>query len=341
MISRLSKPLIFVLALALVAAACSTSSNSPTTTSPPASTAPASSDSNALTGSVLISGSSTVEPISALNAEKFNTTNPNVSIAVEGPGTGDGFKKFCAGETDISDASRRIKDSEAEACSQAGISYIELEIAIDGISVLTGLENDVKCLAFVDLYALLGSESTGFSSWSDANDLAAQLGSTVAPYADVPLAVTAPGEESGTYDTFISLALKPVAKTRDTEKATRPDYVASPNDNVIIQGLSSSPTSLGWVGYAFFVENQDKVKAIEIDGGDGCVFPTTETIASGTYPLARSLYLYINTQKAAEKPAVAAYVDFYLSEEGLRSVAEAAYIPLASYEATVAAWDQR
>jgi phosphate transport system substrate-binding protein len=335
--SRFLKPFTALLVLAVVATACSAGASTPSSTS----TASTPSSSNSLSGSVLVSGSSTVEPITALNAEKFNKDNPNVSIAVEGPGTGDGFKKFCDGETDISDASRRIKDAEAEACAATGISYIELEIAVDGISVLTGLDNTVSCLAFEDLYALLGSESTGFTSWSDANELAAQLGSVVAPYPDVPLVITAPGEESGTYDTFISLALKPVAKVRDTDKATRPDYVASPNDNVIIQGLSSSPTSLGWVGYAFYVENRDKVKALEIDAGDGCVFPTDDTIATGTYPLARSLYLYVNTTKAAEKPEVAAFVDFYLSDEGLRSVSEAAYIPLGSYGDTVAAWDQR
>ncbi|GBE25195.1 phosphate-binding protein PstS precursor [bacterium BMS3Bbin02] len=330
--SRFLKPFTLSLALAVVATACAASASTPS---------PTSSASSTLSGSVLISGSSTIEPITALNAEKFNRDNPNVSIAVEGPGTGDGFKKFCAGETDISDASRRIKAAEAEACAAAGVSYVELEIAVDGISVLTGLDNDISCLAFKDLYALLGSESTGFTSWSDADDLAAELGSVVAPYPDVPLTITAPGEESGTYDTFISLALSPVAKARDTDKDARPDYVASPNDNVIIQGLSSTPTSLGWVGYAFYVANQNKVKALEIDGGEGCVFPSINTIQAGTYPLARSLYLYVNTAKAAEKPEVAAYVDFYLSPEGLRSVSEAAYIPLDSYDETVAAWNER
>jgi phosphate transport system substrate-binding protein len=156
-----------------------------------------------MSGSVVISGSSTVQPISTVVAETFNETNPDVQISVDGPGTGDGFALFCGGETDISDASRQIEDEEASACDKNGINYVELEIGLDGITVMTNPANsDVTCLNKGDLYALFGPESDGFSSWSDANDLAGEVGGT-GSFPDAPLEITAPGEESGTYDAFI------------------------------------------------------------------------------------------------------------------------------------------
>lgn len=294
-------------------------------------------------GSIFVSGSSTVEPISARNAEKYSAVNPDVTISVEGPGTGDGFKKFCNGETDISNASRPIKESEVEDCAANGIEYVELKIAIDGLSVLTSPRNPaVSCLAFADLYALIGPESVGFDNWSDANQLAGELGARNAPYPDAALVITAPGEESGTYDTFVELVIEEIADERGQEQAARLDYVASPNDNVIIDGIAGSDTSLGWVGFAFFVENTDKVSALAVDDGvSGCVEPTAETIASGTYPLSRPLFIYVNLGKAAEKPELAAYVDFYLSDDGLASVRETGYVELVDYAETRAAWAGR
>ena len=281
-----------------------------------------------LTGEVIVSGSSTVEPISARNAEKFNQDNPNVAISVDGPGTGDGFEIFCNGESDISDASRAIEQEEIDKCEQASIEFVELKIAIDGLSVITSTENDqVECLSFEDLYALLGPESTGFDNWSDAQDLANELGSDT-KFPDAPLRVTAPGEESGTYDSFVEIVLEDIAEERGQDPVSRPDYQASPNDNVIVEGISGSPTSLGWVGYAFVQANPEAVKALPVDGGDGCVEPTPETIASGEFPIARPLFIYINKAKAEEKPELAAYVDFYLSDEGLKSVSEVGYVDL-------------
>lgn len=335
-----------LLALALMATACGDDDAEPTTTAPSSgdTTAPPSGD---LSGSVNISGSSTVEPISALNAEKFSDANPGVAISVEGPGTGDGFALFCEGQTDISDASRAIKDSEAEDCAANGIEWIELTVAIDGLTVLTSPNNDaVSCLATSDLYALLGPESIGFDNWSDANDLAAELGAPHAPYPDAPLVITAPGEESGTFDTFVEFLIEGVAGGEDYEEtrgadAVRPDYVASANDNTIIQGIAGTDTSLGWVGFAFFQNNMDRVKALEIDAGDGCVEPTPRTIADGSYPFSRPLFIYVNAEAAASKPEVAAYVDFYLSDEGLGSVGEANYIRLADYGPIRGKWDGR
>lgn len=319
--------------VALVAAACSSDDGGDTDTTDA---------SGGAVGTLLISGSSTVEPVSALNAEAYRAINPEIGITVEGPGTGDGFKKFCAGETDISDASRQIKDSEIEDCAAAGIEFIELRFAVDGLSVITSVNNTaVSCLSFNDLYALLGPESLGFRSWADANGLAGELDGTTAPYPDAELVVTAPGEESGTYDSFVEIVLEDTADERGQDAAARPDYTASANDNVIIEGISGSDTSLGWVGYAFYLANQEKVSALEVDGGDGCVAPTPETIADGSYPIARPLFIYVNKAKAESNPALSGYVDFYLSEEGLANVDQAGYVRLADYGPVREIWESR
>ena len=306
----------------------------------------------ATAGAVVISGSSTVEPISSLVAEDFGAANDGFEYEVDGPGTGDGFARFCAGETDISDASRPIREEEVAACEAAGIRFVELKVAVDGISVITSPANDeVSCLSFLDLYALLGPESQGFDSWDAANDLADELsaelgedfGAPHAPYPDAPLEATAPGEESGTYDSFLELVFDDIAEARETDSVARPDYTASADDNVIIEGISGSDTSLGWVGFAFFEENADVVKAIEVDGGEGCVAPTAETIASNEYPISRDLFIYVNADKAAENQTLASFVDYYLSDEGIAAVEEAGYVPLTdeALEETRAAWEDR
>ncbi|MDP2350802.1 MAG: substrate-binding domain-containing protein, partial [Chloroflexota bacterium] len=242
-----------VLAATFVVAACggSAATTAPTqasATDAPATQAPAESQPATVEGSIVVSGSSTVEPISTGVAEAFAAMNPKFTYTIEGPGTGDGFKKFCAGETDISDASRKIKDEEAKACADAGIEYVEIKVAIDGMSVLTSVNNTaVSCLSFADLYALVGPESTGFGKWSDGAAIAKELGSnTVLP--DAELKITGPGEESGTFDSFVELAIQKIAEARGHKgETTRPDYTASANDNAIIEGISGSDTSLGWV----------------------------------------------------------------------------------------------
>ena len=303
-----------------------------------------------VSGSVTVSGSSTVEPISAANAEKFAGVNPDVNITVEGPGTGDGFELFCNGETDVSDASRPIDpDEEIPACEKNGIEFIELKVGIDGLTVMTNPANEsVECLSFKDLYALLGPESEGFDNWSDANELAEEIGAEHAPYPDAALDITAPGEESGTYDSFAELVLEDIAveerKQSEDGPFVRPDYQASANDNVIIQGIEGSETSLGWVGFAYFAQNTDGVRAIPIaEEGDACVEPTTESISSGEYPIARDLYIYVNKEEAASNPAVTAYIDFYMSDEGLASVNQVGYVDLPSetIEETRAVWESQ
>jgi len=305
--------------------AATTGTSAAPRTAAPATTTPAESAAAGVTGAIIVSGSSTVEPISTGVAEALAAANPGFTYTVEGPGTGDGFKKFCAGETDISDASRKIKDEEAKACADAGIEYVELKVAIDGMSVLTSANNTaIACLSFPDLYALVGPESTGFAKWSDAAAIAKELGSnTVFP--DAELTITGPGEESGTFDSFVEIALAKIAEARGKKgETTRPDYTASANDNAIIDGIAGSDTSLGWVGFAFAEENKDKVSEIAIskDANGTCVKPDAATIGDGSYPLSRSLYIYVNKAKAAANPAVVGYVDYYLAEGTIAKVLE-------------------
>ncbi|HEX2577797.1 MAG TPA: substrate-binding domain-containing protein [Aquihabitans sp.] len=301
-----------------------------------------------VSGSVTVSGSSTVEPITNFVREDFIAQNDQVDISVEGPGTGDGFELFCNGETDISDASRPIKEEEIAKCDEAGIEFVELEIGIDGLSVITAEGNPLECLSFADLYALAGPESEGFDRWTDAQDLATELGSDT-EFPDENLVVTAPGAESGTYDSFIELALADTAEARleegkieeDAVETTRADYSASPNDNTIIEGVTGDPGGFGWVGFAFADQAEGvKLMPISEEPGGECVEPTAETIQDGSYPISRSLYIYVNKAKAEENEALSAFVDFYM--EGLDGFVEAAdYIPLADNAATLEAWEAK
>jgi phosphate transport system substrate-binding protein len=299
-------------------------------------------------GEVFVTGSSTVEPISIRVGELAGElSGGDLAVTVEGPGTGDGFATFCAGGADITDASRQIREEELAACEEAGIEFIELEVAIDGLTVATGPENEaITCLDIPALYALLGPESEGFANWSDASELAAEVGSAYADvFPDEPLVISGPGEESGTYDTFVEFAIADLAEERVGEDSvfTRADYSSSPNDNLIVEGIEGSPTSLGWVGFAYYTAEAERMKAIEIDGGDGCVAPTVETIGDGSYPFARSLYIYVSAAAAADNPAVASYVDLYLSPQGLAQVAAAGYVdlPAERLQASVDAWAAR
>jgi phosphate transport system substrate-binding protein len=303
-------------------------------------------------GSVFISGSSTVEPISSLVADLFNEAGSPAQIDVEGPGTGDGFELFCNGESDISDASRPIQQEEVDACDANGIEFIEIEVAFDGISVLTSANNDaVECVTTEDLYALLGPESEGFSNWSDAQEIASALGSST-ELPDAPLDITGPGTESGTYDAFAELALGGPSEARaesgditeEQVETIRSDYASNSDDNAIIAGIESSDTSLGWVGFAFAEGAGDSVLEIPVDGGEGCIEPSIETIADGSYPLSRSLFIYVSVPSLEENPALEEYVDFYLQDTQLNEgVLEAGYVPLPEDRAAAAVerWESR
>ena len=300
-------------------------------------------------GNVTVSGSSTVEPISIAVAERFASVSPGSEVDVDGPGTGDGFQLFCQGDTDINDASRPIEAEEIQACADNGIEFIEIPIAIDGLSVLTSSGNDaVDCLSFADLYALVGPEAEGVENWADAQALATELGSTTT-LPDAPLDITGPGEESGTYDSFVELALKGIAEARaesgdvteDQVETTRPDYTSQADDNAILTAIEGSDSSLGWVGFAFAEQAGDLVKEVAIDGGDGCVEPSTETIGDGSYPLSRTLYLYVN-KASADRPEVDHFVDYYL-RGGLSAVEEVGYVALPddALAESSAAWSER
>jgi phosphate transport system substrate-binding protein len=334
--------LVGVLAFMLVAAACGGDDDN----NAGSSGASGSSGSGPVTGSITISGSSTVLPISNLVAEGFNEQNPDVGISVDGPGTGDGFVLFCQGQTDISDASRPIEPEEKKACKDGGINYVELAIGYDGITVMTNPDNSsVTCLNKGDLYALFGPESDGFDNWSDADELAKQVGGNDS-FPDQALDITAPGQESGTYDAFIELAGiedQAIADgiAEDKAAALRSDYQSSPDDNVIIQAMEGSPGALGFVGFAYAEQAGSGVQIIQVDGGDGCVEPTRDTIADQSYPLSRTLYIYVNTDKASSTPAVKAFVDYYLSDDGIKSaVTDAGYVDLPDdqIDATRTAW---
>ena len=316
---RLLTGLGVIVALMLVAAACGSDDETDTGSNGSGSDGSGSDTS----GEIFISGSSTVEPISVRVAELFEDIAPDVFVDVEGPGTGDGFKKFCAGESDISDASRAIKESEAEECAANGIDYTEILVGIDGIGVMTSENNSaVECVTFENLYGLIGPESDDVESWADANAIAGD------GLPDAPLTIFGPGEESGTYDSFIEIVIEDLAEERSQEATTRSTYSPSADDNVILTGIQSSDTSLGWVGFAF-AANASGVKLLEVDGGDGCVGATEETIASNEYPISRNLYIYVNDTKAAESAALSEFVDFYVSTGLDDAVADVGYVELA------------
>jgi phosphate transport system substrate-binding protein len=299
-----------------------------------------------VSGSINISGSSTVEPITSLAAESFTGENGDVDIAVDGPGTGDGFELFCNGETDISDASRTIEDEEAAACETNGVEYVELQIGYDGMSVLTSANNDAapECLSFADLYALIGPESEGFDNWSDAQALATELGSST-QLPDAPLELTGPGTESGTYDSFIEIALADIATERgQADDTTRTDYASSADDNVIIQNVEASDSSLGWVGFAFAEEAGDQVTEIPVsaEAGGDCVEPSADTIADNSYPLSRPLFIYVSKASVEDNPAVVPFVDYYL-ENLNQFVEDGGYVamPDDQVQSTTSAWEGR
>ena len=318
-----------VLAFSLTAAACGDDDDDASTSGGSDGGSEGGGD---VSGSINISGSSTVEPITSLAAESFTGENDGVDIAVDGPGTGDGFELFCNGETDISDASRQIEDEEAAAC--------------EGMSVLTSANNDAapECLSFADLYALIGPESEGFDNWSDAQAMATELGSST-QFPDAPLELTGPGTESGTYDSFIEIALADIATERgQADDTTRTDYASSADDNVIIQNIEASDSSLGWVGFAFAEEAGDQVTEIPVsaEAGGDCVEPSADTIADNSYPLSRPLFIYVSTAAADENAAVVPFVDYYL-ENLNQFVEDGGYVamPDDQVQSTTSAWEGR
>ena len=282
----------------------------------------------ALSGTVTIDGSSTVYPITELVAEEFQLANTGVQVPVAFSGTGGGFVKFCAGETDINDASRPIKaddDGEGLACETNGVEWVELQVAIDGLTVVVNPEADfVTCLTVAELAKIYGPESPETLLWSDVNP--------AFPAEEVERYM--PGADSGTFDYFTEEI------NGETDAATT-HATQSEDDNVLVTGVAGDTYAIAFFGYAYYVENTDKLKAVEVDGGDGCVAPTEATINSNEYaPLSRPLFIYPDVGKAKERPELAAFVDYYLANTSEFS-AEVGYIalPEAGLAAEVAEWE--
>ena len=262
---------------------------------------------------VKIDGSSTVYPITEAVAEDFQKLKKNaIKVTVGISGTGGGFKKFCRGETDISDASRPILAKEMDACKEAGIQYVELPIAYDALTVVIHPQNDwAKTLTVADLKKIWEPGAQGkLKSWKDVNPA----------FPDVPLKLFGPGADSGTFDYFTEAV---VGKA----KSSRGDYTASEDDNVLVQGVSRDKGGLGYFGFAYYLENQKKLKAVAVDGGKGAVLPSPEAVENGTYaPLSRPIFIYVNA-KSMDKPEVVEFVEFYL-KNAPKLVKEVKYVPL-------------
>ncbi|MFC5727397.1 MULTISPECIES: PstS family phosphate ABC transporter substrate-binding protein [Nocardioides] len=262
-------------------------------------------------GSVTVDGSSTVYPMSSAAAELLADENSDIEVSVGFAGTGGGFEKFCSGDTDISNASRPIKDEEATACTDAGIEYTELLVATDALTVVVHPDLAVDCLTTEQVVELFGPNSK-VTKWSDLDP----------SFPDTKVAGFIPGTDSGTYDYMAADVVG------DESETLREDFESSEDDNVLVQGVSGTEGAVGFFGYTYFEENADKVKALQIDDGQGCVAPSAETAQAGEYtPLARPLFIYVNNAKYNDNEAVKAYTDFYI--ENLAAIAKGAkYIPL-------------
>ena len=267
----------------------------------------------ALSGDIPIDGSSTVFPITEAVAEEFGgLTDGEVRVVVGISGTGGGFKKFCDNATVIADASRPIKQKEVDLCAAAGVEYVELPVAIDGLSVVVNPENDfVDCLSVEQLNKIWSPESEGaVTHWNQVDP----------SWPAEEIKMYAPGVDSGTFDYFTEAI-------NGDGGVSRGDFVASEDDNVLVQGVSGDRYSIGYFGYAYYVENKDKVKVVPIDGGNGCIAPTDDAINNGSYaPLSRPLFIYVRSD-AAQEPHIAEFVRYYLSPEGQELAASVGYIP--------------
>ncbi len=302
--------LVLLAGLTLVACSGSGATTAPTGGANGASGAPEN-----LSGTVTIDGSSTVYPITEAVAEEFQAVNNGVQVTAAFSGTGGGFKLFCVGDTDINDASRPIKaedEGEGLACTANNIKFVELQVAIDGLTVVVNPENTfATCLTVDELARIYGPDSPQNLLWSDVRaDFPAQ-----------PVNRFMPGADSGTFDYFTEVINGEVDAA--TQFAT-----PSEDDNVLVTGVSGDVNAIAFFGYAYYVENSDSVKAVEVDGGDGCVAPTDESINTNSYaPLSRPLFIYPDVGKAMERPELKAFVDFYLDNTNTLS-AEVGYVPL-------------
>jgi phosphate transport system substrate-binding protein len=269
-------------------------------------------DSERLTGAVVIDGSSTVFPIAEAVGEEFQLAHPGVRVTVGFSGTGGGFQRFCNGETDVTNASRPISERERTACAAAGIAYTELPVAWDGLSIIANPANDfAQCLTTEELRRIWQPNST-VRTWRDVRS----------QWPAETIRLYGPGTDSGTFDYFTEVINGQVG-------ASRPDYQASEDDNILVQGVSGDRYALGYFGYAYYTHSASSLKLLAVDNGAGCVFPSDETIEDGTYaPLARPLFMYVK-HSSLVRPEVRAYIDFLMTE-GPAIVPSTGYHPLSA-----------
>ena len=276
-----------------------------------------------LSGRIQADGSSTVGPFTTAAAERFRSQQPNVQVTVGVSGTGGGFERFCRGETDLSNASRPIKDDETEQglCEQNGVEYVEFQVANDALTVVVNKDNDWATCLTVDQLKKMWEPGSTVKSWKDVDP----------SFPDQQLRLFGAGTDSGTFDYF-------TGEIVGEEGASRSDYAASEDDNTTVTGVSGEKGGLGYFGFSYFEENQEVLKALEIDAGDGCVAPSVENAQNGTYtPLSRPLYIYVKKESLA-RPEVEAFVRFALDNE--TEIAEAAqFVPLTDEQLTKAQAD--
>ena len=263
-----------------------------------------------LTGKIETDGSSTVGPFATAAAERFGREHSGVRVTVGVSGTGGGFERFCRGETDLSDASRPIKDEEAQACKAKGIDYWEFQVANDAVTVVANTQNDwVDCVTTAQLKTIW-DQGSQVKSWNQVDP----------KFPNEPLKLYGPGTDSGTFDYF-------TGEINGDEGRSRSDYAASEDDNVLVQGVAGDKGALGYFGFSYFEQNQDKLKALAIDGGSGCVEPSAATAQNGTYkPLSRPLFIYAK-KSSFQRPEVKAFMRYVLDNE--QAIAEAAqFVPM-------------
>jgi phosphate transport system substrate-binding protein len=275
-----------------------------------------------LSGSISIDGSSTVQPFAEAAAELFNEENPDVNVTVGAAGTSGGFEKFCAGETDISDASRPIEPEEEKLCKDGGVEYTEVQVANDGISVVSNPALEISCLTTDQLKQLWETdEVTNYSELGEDAD-------TGEPLPDAEVSLYGPGTDSGTFDYFTDVI-------NGEEGVSRKEYQASEDDNVLVQGVTGDQGGSGYFGFSYYEQNADALNLISVDEGSGCVAPSAETIQDGSYsPLARPIFMYPSAE-AMSRPEVAGFMQYVV--DNYDSIAEAALIvPMAEDQASEA-----
>jgi phosphate transport system substrate-binding protein len=318
-VPRLVLLLLALAVLALGATGCGRDDEDEDTADAPAATGETTEPAEELSGSIEIDGSSTVGPLTTAAAEEFRGEQPNVNVTVGISGTGGGFERFCAGETDISNASRPIdEEEEVPLCAEAGVEYTEFQVGVDALTVVVNPENDwATCLTIEQLNKMWEPAAEGkIDNWNQIDP----------SFPDQALALAGPGTDSGTFDYFTD-------EVNGEEGASRSDYTASEDDNVTVQAVAGDPGGLGYLGFSYYEENLDSLKAVEIDGGEGCVAPSVEAARDGTYtPLSRPLFIYVKNESLA-RPEVHGFVEFFLTNS-IQIAEDYLFIPVPEEQVT-------